>query len=390
MVDTKFPLSFSSWGKEETNALQEVIESGQFTMGPRVAKFEKEFAAFFGRKFAVMVNSGSSANLILIAALTFKKNHPLQAGDEVLVPAVAWATSYAPLKQYGLNIKVVDVDRNTLNIDIEQLRSAITSKTKLIVGISILGNPAPLDEIEKIAKEHNILFIEDNCESLGASLHGKFTGNFGLAATASFFYAHHISTMEGGMILTDDEELNDLCRALRAHGWTRDISQENSLVKKSNDQFAEAYRFLLPGYNVRPLEFSGATGSAQLKKLDGMIKARRENADCFRQLMAPDNRYILQRENGQSSWYSFTILVHPEAGVSRKQVLENLRAAGIEFRLITGGNIMRHEYATLLQATSFGKLPNANFIHDYGFFIGNAPFPIFDKLKYVSEALKNI
>ena len=227
-----YRLTADSWDERERAAITSVVQSGQLTMGPRTAQFEQAFAKYLGRKFAVMVNSGSSANLIGIAALFYRSNKgplisrtrdPLKAGDEVIVPAVSWSTTYYPLQQYGLKLKFVDVELDTLNMDIAQLNAALTSRTRMIVGVSILGNPAALDVMRKFADFHGLIFFEDNCESLGAELDGKKTGTFGDVSTFSTFYSHHISTVEGGMLTTDDPELYALAKSIRAHGWARDV-----------------------------------------------------------------------------------------------------------------------------------------------------------------------
>src|SRR6266851_8387630 len=276
-------------------------------MGPEVAAFEKEFAAYFGMRYGVMVNSGSSANLVSIAALFYTRDRPLQRGDEAIVPAISWSTTYHPLQQYGLKLRFVDVELSTLNMDVSKLEHALTPRTRAIVAVSILGNPAALDVLEGFAREHGLYLIEDNCESMDAELNGRKTGTFGHLNTFSFFFSHHISTMEGGIILTNDLELHHLLRSLRAHGWTRDLPADSPLFKRSGDDHFEAYRFILPGYNVRPLELSGAVGREQLKKLPAMTEARRANMRYFQQRFGNDERFITQRENGKSSTFSFTI-----------------------------------------------------------------------------------
>jgi CDP-6-deoxy-D-xylo-4-hexulose-3-dehydrase len=382
----QYPLSFSSWDNQEINALQAVINSGQFTMGPKVQEFEHKFAQYHGSKFAVMVNSGSSANLVAIASLFYKSKNALQAGDEVIVPALAWSTSYAPLMQYGLKIKVVDIDRETLNIDMAELRRAINPKTKMILAASILGNPAALEEIRALADQRGIIFLEDNCESLGARLNGQLTGTFGDLSTCSFFFAHQVSTMEGGIILTNDQELFALMRALRAHGWARDLPQTHI----NEEGFPEAYRFVLPGYNLRPLEFAGATGIEQIKKVDSMLKVRAQNASYFYQKFKQDKRFQLQKQIGQGSSYCFPMIIKPESKLVRKNVFDRLRKNGIEFRMITGGNIARHEVAKHLELDCQGDLPNANWIHDYGFFVGNGPIDLRNQIDHLHKTLQNV
>ncbi|MBT4717928.1 MAG: aminotransferase class I/II-fold pyridoxal phosphate-dependent enzyme, partial [Rhodospirillaceae bacterium] len=241
-----YELAADSWGPEERAAIDDVIASGRLTMGPKVAEFERAFADYFGRKYAVMVNSGSSANLVGIAALCYRKDNPLQPGDEVIVPAISWSTTYHPLQQYGLKLRFVDVELDTLNMDTSRLEEALTPSTRMIVGVSILGNPAALDVMRAFADKHGLIFFEDNCESMDAELVGQKTGTFGDIGTFSTFFSHHISTIEGGVLTTDDAELNDLARSIRAHGWTRDVSEGSELFAARDDDFFEAYRFILP------------------------------------------------------------------------------------------------------------------------------------------------
>ena len=243
-------------------------------MGPSVQQFEEDFARKFGIKHALMVSSGSAANLVGVAALFYKKERPLQRGDEVIVPSISWATTYYPLQQYGLRLRFVDVDLHTLNIDVTQLARALTPRTRMVVAVSILGNPCALDVLRAFCDRHGLYLLEDNCESMGATLGGKPCGTFGDINTFSTFFSHHISTMEGGIVATDDTELAHLARSLRAHGWTRDLPDDTTIYERRADDFFEAYRFILPGYNARPLELSGAVGVEQLKKLDGMIAMR--------------------------------------------------------------------------------------------------------------------
>jgi hypothetical protein len=186
-----YELVVSTWGAEELEAIQRVIASNRFTIGPNVAAFEDAFAEYHRRKYAVMVNSGSSANLLCIAALFYKKNRPLQRGDEVIVPAISWATTYHPLQQYGLKLKIVDVELDTLNIDPRQVEACIGPRTRAIMGVSILGNPAALDVLRNLADARGLYFIEDNCESMDAEIAGRKAGTFGHLSTFSSFFSHH-------------------------------------------------------------------------------------------------------------------------------------------------------------------------------------------------------
>jgi len=382
-----YELAASSWGPEEIEAMQRVIASGRFTMGEQVAAFEREFADYFGAKHGIMVNSGSSANLVGVAAFAYKKDRPLQRGDEVIVPAISWATTYHPLQQYGLKLRFVDVELDTLNIDVSKLEQALTPKTRAIVPVSILGNPAALDVIRAFADAHGLLVLEDNCESMDAELNGKKAGTFGHINTFSFFFSHHISTMEGGMILTDDLELAHLCRSMRAHGWTRDLPADTPLYERRSSDHFEAYRFILPGYNVRPLELEGAIGREQLKKLPAMTAARRKNMALFHELFAGDDRFIIQRENGKSSCFSFTIILNPARNPDRETVFAALKDADIGFRIITGGCFLRHDVLKHYDYDTVGTIENAYLAHDFGFFVGNHPHDLSPQITRLREVL---
>ncbi len=385
----KYDLAFSTFGKEEKHAMQRVIESNKFTMGENVKNFENQFAKYFGKKYAVMVNSGSSANLIAVASLFFRKNNPLRRGDEVIVPCISWSTTYYPLLQYGLKLKFVDVDLYTLNYDIEELKKSISRNTKMIVAVSILGNPCQLDEISTICKEKNITLFEDNCESMGAKINGKFTGTFGLVNTFSTFFSHHISTMEGGLVLTDDKEIYNLLCSLRNHGWTRDQEPDSPIYEKGNDDFYEAYRFILPGYNVRPTELQGVLGIEQLKKLPEFIKIRRENAKYFVSLFKENKDFIIQKETGESSWFSFTMILRKDSKLKREQVFKALKEAEIAFRIITGGDFLCHDVIKYFDYIC-AKSENAEYIHYNGFFVGNGPLDLKDKINYMYQTMKNV
>ena len=385
-----YELTASSWGDEEFDAIQRVVQSGRFTIGENVAAFEEDFAAYFAKKYAVMTNSGSSANLISVAALFHKKDRPLERGSEVIVPAISWSTTYHPLQQYGLKLTFVDIELDTLNVDAAKLESAIGPKTRMIVAVSILGNPAALDVLRAIADRHGLYFMEDNCESADAELDGRKTGTFGDLNTFSFFYSHQISTMEGGMVLTDDLELYHLLRVLRAHGWTRDLPDDSPLFERGDNDHFEAYRFILPGYNVRPLEISAAIGREQLKKLPAMTAARRRNLALFQELFGSDRRVIIQRENGRSSSFSFTLVLNPEMDVDREKVFAALREADIGFRIITGGCFPRHDVIKYYDYEIAGDLRNADIAYDRGFFVGNHPSDLTPQIGRLRDVLDTV
>lgn len=378
-MNFQYPLATATWDEAEYQALQDVISGGMFTMGPKVAQFECDFAKYIGSKYAVMVNSGSSANLLMIAALFYTNNPSLKLnrGDEVIVPAVSWSTTYYPLYQYGLKIKFVDIDLNTLNYDLAQLNQAIGPKTRAVMVVNLLGNPNDFSQIKKIIGGRNITLIEDNCESLGAEFEGKKAGTFGVMGSFSTFFSHHISTMEGGLVVTDDEVLYHILLSLRAHGWTRNLPKENHVCgRKGDDPFEESFRFVLPGYNVRPLEMSGALGIEQVKKLPHLIAERRKNGALLQKTMVNHSDLLIQSEVGQSSWFGFSLVIKPGSTWTRKDLVKRLTNLGFECRPIVTGNFAKNEVVRYFNSEVHGQLKNAEHIDRNGLFIGNHHYSI--------------
>ncbi|MEP3632438.1 MAG: DegT/DnrJ/EryC1/StrS family aminotransferase [Shimia thalassica] len=378
-MSIRFPLATSSWDQKELDALQKVIDSDRYSMGAEVASFEQQFAEHFESKFAIMVNSGSSANLLMTAALFFTKNPALhlERGDEIIVPAVSWSTTYFPLNQYGLHLKFVDIDLETLNYDLAALEEAVTDKTRAIMVVNLLGNPNDFDALNRIIDGRDIVVIEDNCESMGATFNGKQTGTFGAMGSYSCFFSHHISTMEGGMVVTDDEELYHVMLALRAHGWTRNLPKFNHVTgEKSDDPFEESFRFVLPGYNLRPLEMSGALGIEQLAKLPDLIKGRRANGALVQQRLANHPKFMIQREIGEASWFGFSLVIRPDTGLNRADLVKDLVEAGFECRPIVAGNFAKNEVMKYFDYSIHGDLKNADYIDANGLFVGNHHYPI--------------
>ena len=386
----KYPLASSTWDEKEIEAINEVVKSEHFTMGERVEKFEKNMASYHNVNYAVMVNSGSSANLLAVAALFYRKNNTLKSGDEVIVPAVSWSTSYYPFHQYGLKLKFVDIDLETLNYDLEQLEGAISERTKIILAVNLLGNPNDFDRIQQLIENKDIILLEDNCESMGARFNGRFTGTFGLMGTFSSYFSHHISTMEGGIVLTDDEELYHILLSLRSHGWTRHLPKKNKLTGiKSDNWFEESFKFVLPGYNVRPLEMSGAIGIEQLKKLPEFVKSRQENHRVFSRLFE-DHPYIqLQKEIGESSWFGFSMILKKNAPVTRDEFIKKLTENNIESRPIVSGDFSQNEVLKYFDFTIHGNLNNAKYLNNNGLFIGNNHYDLKEQLEYLLNVVRD-
>ena len=383
-----FPLASTTWDKREYEAIDRVVKSRNFTMGQEVKEFESDFAKFVGSNHAVMFNSGSSANLALLAAVKYMKKSPIPEGSTILVPAVSWSTTYYPINQLGYKLKFVDIDPQTLNISIEHLRNAISPETKAIFVVNLLGNPAPFKEIIEIAVENQLVILEDNCESLGATYEGKQAGTFGLGGTFSSFFSHHISTMEGGIVVTNSEVLDHTLRSIRAHGWTRDLPDINHVFEKTGDKWEDLFRFVLPGYNFRPLELEGAIGQAQIQKLPDLIKVRRKNAVLFQSLMAKFRNFRIQEEIGQSSWFGFALVLQNQMEGKRKLVVDTLSSLGIESRPIVAGNFTRNPVMKHLNYAPLDDLSGADYIHENGLFVGNHHYDLSREIQLLAGVLE--
>jgi len=387
MTEVFYPLASTTWNDDEYLALERVIESGNFTMGKEVSKFEEQFAEKMGTKFAVMTNSGSSANLAMMSAAKYVKNSHLNDGDVVIAPAVSWSTTYYPIHQLGFSISLVDINLDTLNIDIDKVREAITSRTKAILTVNLLGNPSDLIALRNIAQEYGLQLFEDNCESLGASLDGKQAGTFGRAGTYSSFFSHHISTMEGGLTVTDDEAFYQTMKSVRAHGWTRDLPDENHVHNKSGDDWDDLFRFVIPGYNLRPLELEGALGQTQIAKLDDFVLNRRLNAEVLLGKAKHLNHIKFQKENGTSSWFGFSIVLLGPLSGKRAMLVGALNRAGIQSRPIVTGNFAQNPVMKHLRHEPIPELTNARYIHENGLFVGNHHYLMEKQLGRLIEVL---
>ncbi len=385
----KYSLSNDTWDIQEIEAAHKVIDSRYFTVnGPHVKQYQEDFAKKFGSKYAVMSNSGSSANLLTMAALVYSGR--LQRGDEVLVTAVSWSTTYFPICQMGLKIRLVDIDLGTLNVDPDALEAAITPATKAVMIVNLLGNPNEFDRIRKICDEHNLIMLEDNCESMGATYEGKEAGTFGLIGSFSTYFSHHLCTMEGGMNVTDDEELYHYMLSIRSHGWTRHLPDSSKIYKKLNDPFYESFNFIMPGFNVRPLEIEAAAGIEQLKKLDAFIEQRRVNAKLFKERIEKETDLLTQQETGKASWFGFAIILPEEKKGKRNAYIEALNAADIEVRPIVAGNFARQKALQFLDYSISGELKNADYIHENGFFVGNHSIEMSENINLLIDVLKSV
>ena len=393
-----YPLAYSTWGKEEIEAIQKVIDTDMYTMGKHVKQFEQEFAKRFGSENAIMVNSGSSANLLMLSLLKWK----YKLTGNIIVPVVGWATTYFPIVQNGFKINFVDVDPNTWNIDVNKIEEAINPRTCAIMPVNLLGNSCDYSKIIDICTKHNLLLIEDNCESMGAKYNGLYTGTIGLAGSFSFFFSHHIQTMEGGMVLCTDKDDADYMRSMRAHGWVRDLPDNSSLYQKTGNAFDDNFIFATPGYNVRPLEMSGAIGTEQLKKWNQIMEVRKDNTRHFLSLFANKSWCRIQKEVGESSWFTFGIVLDGELKGRRAEVVDALSKAGIQNRPLASRNFLKQPVMRDLDFIVSGQWVNPNKIllaskqmtvaddiHDNGFFVGNGSQDITESINKLYEVISS-
>lgn len=388
MKEYFYPLALSSWDQEEIDIACEVIRSTRTTMGVHVDQFQKEFSQYIGSSRTFMVNSGSSANLLMAMALKVYLELHEDCRRTILIPAVGWSTSYAPFIQLGFNVKLVDVSLSTYNISFDEMAHNVDDHVVAVLAINILGNPCYLKHLSDYCSQKNIFLLEDNCESLGAEIanHTGFrkAGSFGLMASHSFFFSHHINTMEGGCVCTSDDTFALLLKILRNHGWVRDLDEYdlsieaspvldfvekslNDLADNENADFMKSFYFLLPGFNLRPTEIQGALGSLQLKKLPLFVEKRRENACILRELVRDVGFLSMQDEVDRSSYFGFGFIV--DISVSRDRFTSYLDDNGVQVRPIVSGNIAKHPLASQMNKDSL--LPNASTIHNCGFFVGN-------------------
>jgi CDP-6-deoxy-D-xylo-4-hexulose-3-dehydrase len=390
-----FPLIEQAFDAEEIISVVDVIVSGQLTMSSKVREFEKKIAEYVNAPYAVMVNSGSSANLLAMAVASNPLRHRyFKSGDEILVPAVCWSTSVWPIAQMNLKPVFVDVDPKTLNIDLRDAKKKLTSKTKGIVAIHILGNSAPIDELMNFTEQNRLMLIEDTCESLGSTYQGRKLGTFGDFGTYSFYYSHHMTTGEGGVVVCKTQEDVDLLRCLRAHGWTRELSNRAELEKKYS-HIDPRFLFVNVGYNFRPMEIQGALGICQLNKLNQMNESRIKNHVDVMQAFRSHPKWNQQLEFVEESpglqavWFGFSCLLNPKYGNQLRNYLEYLNKKGVENRPIVSGNFVHQPaLAQLGLNLNPSDFKGAETVHQRGFFIGSHTVRLSpEKIQYLVDTM---
>jgi CDP-4-dehydro-6-deoxyglucose reductase, E1 len=359
------------------------------TQSSQVEAFEREWSDWLGVKHSVFVNSGSSANLLTITALK-----ELYGLGEIIVPTLTWVSDISSVLQVGFDPVFVDIDPQTLGMDRGQVLDKLTDRTKAVFLTHVLGYNALDQDLLSALAERGVPLIEDVCESHGATYHGRKLGTFGFASNFSFYYAHHMSTIEGGMVSTDDEQLFETIRMLRSHGMVREI-RSAKLKQEYSDNHPDLnpdFIFAFPAYNVRSTEINAIIGRAQLPRLDAQNEIRSQNLDLFLDGLDPDKYRVDFAREGNCN-YAFTLVLKRPDPDFRDRVASALRQAGVECRRGTsgGGNQLRQPYLKkIFGDEEHAKYPEVDHVHFYGFYIGNYPGLDQAKIAYLCRLLNAV
>jgi len=382
----QFPLVDSSYDNKEILKCISVLLDGQLTMGPLVKEFESEFSKFVNAPYAIMVNSGSSANLLACSAITnpARARH-LTPGSKVAVPAVCWSTSIWPIVQTGLVPVLIDVEPDTLNLSIKSLKSSFHKHDiKAVMMVHVLGNSTMMGELLSIVEANDLILIEDTCESLGTKYRGGYLGTFGDFGTFSFYFSHHMTTIEGGMIIAKNKKDYDLLKCLRTHGWSREQSNKKEL-ESMYEHIDPRFLFINMGYNLRPMELQAAFGLEQIRCLEAMNTCRCENVRKLRRAFHNHslwkNQLLFPRATAdlELCWFGFPFLVKQEIR-NRKKLTKDLMKCGIDTRPIVSGNMaLQPAVKNFNVDLSMGPFLGAQIIHEKGFFVGCHSKPLDDE-----------
>jgi CDP-6-deoxy-D-xylo-4-hexulose-3-dehydrase len=403
------PLALEGLSADEIEIVCEVFRSGNLTMGERVRSFEAEFAARFHVKHAIMVNSGSSAIILALDAFVStlsKEQYFNRANYFIAIPAVLWPTSLWPIVQLGFKAIMIDTLPNSLEIDIAALIRAKQELGDLLIGavlIHPLGKSLDLDEIRNLKEEYKLFILEDNCESLGAGMGSQYAGTVGDFGTFSFYYSHHITTVEGGMVVTNSDSYADNLRSMRAHGWTRNRTDKSAIEDKF-PHLPNDFLFVTSGYNFRPMEFQGALGSSQLVQLEVFVEKRIRNARKIFQAIQNTNLELIAGNSVNTdyepvakekfgprphSWMALPIHCRLGSEISRA-VQMALRSGGISTRPLLAGDFSAQPAGNHPMIEKYGELTNARNLYATSFMIGNHHNYSSVQMDYLAATLVNI
>ncbi len=386
---------------ELTNLIESSLDFW-LTAGRYAAQFESEFSEFMGTRSCMLTNSGSSANLLALSALTSDKLGPRQVkpGDEIITVAASFPTTVAPIYQNQLVPVYCDIDLGTCNINIEELENAVSSKTKGIFLAHTLGNPFNIDAVMRIKEKHDLWLIEDNCDALGSKWDGKMTGTFGDMGTESFYPAHHITMGEGGAVITDNPQLKKIVRSFRDWGkdcWC-DSGMDNTCGKRFEWQLGDLpygydHKFIFShiGYNLKVTDMQAAVGVAQLKKLPGFVRSRRDNFAFLHEFFEQySGHFILPQwqDKAEPSWFGFFLTVKEEAPFSKNQIVAFLEESKIATRTLFAGNVLRQPAFADKEYRAVSELRNTDYVVENGFWIGVYPGIDKQRMQYIVTAFE--
>ena len=371
-----YPLKENTFEENDLKSGIKVIQSKNVTMSKKTLEFENLFKKKIKVKKTAFVNSGSSANLLAFQCLVnpYQKNK-LKFGDEVLIPVICWSTSLWPIVQSGLRPVFVDVEPDTLNIDLNDLKKKITKKTKALMLVHVLGNCVDMDSLMKILNKKKLILIEDTCESLGTKYKNKYLGTFGRFSTFSFYYSHQISSVEGGMICCDSNTDLNIIQSLRSHGWSKNTVFQKRF-EKSNNKLNKDFLFINSGYNLRPTDINAAIGISQFKKLDRFIKNRKLNKEKIIKGFMKDERWDKQvqflkaNKHVKASWFGLVMMLNKKYKYKKEKIMNNLRKFGIENRPIISGNFTKQPALKKYNLVKNKRFPKADIVDNLGFMIG--------------------
>lgn len=381
-----YPLTKENLSNQDIKSGIKVLRKKRITMGQKTYEIEKFFSKKIVNRGSIMVNSGSSANLLIFQALINPKMKLLKSGDEVLIPAICWSTSLWPIIQSGLKPIFVDIDHLTLNISLKDLQKKINKKTKALMLVHALGNCSNMDKLVKICQQNKLILIEDTCEALGSRYKKKYLGTFGDFSSFSMYYSHHITSGEGGFVTSKSKKNLNLLKVLRSHGWEKEI-------KKSRSN----WKFINSGFNVRPTDINAAIGLSQLSRLNKILKIRKKNFNLLKNTLKNSIRFknqfdiITENKKTDIAWFGLAIILNLKYQKYKNKIIEKLNGFGIETRPIISGNFGKQPAVKLYNIKSV-NLNAAEKIDRAGFFIGihNVPLKKYEVLKFERLFFKSI
>ena len=388
-----YPLTESVLEKADLNAAIKVINSKKITMGKKTKQIENYFNKKIVKMNSLMVNSGSSANLLIFQCLINPMVKRLKPGDEVLVPAICWSTSMWPIIQSGLKVKFVDIDIDTLNISLSDLKKKVSKKTKALMLVHALGNCADMTKLTTICKKNSIILIEDTCEALGSTYRKKPLGTFGEFSSFSFYYSHHITSGEGGMVCVKDSKYFEIIKSLRSHGWSRDLKKSKNIAKRHKN-IDKNWIFINSGYNLRPTDINAAIGIQQLKRIKKILSIRKYNFLKIKNELIKNKKYNQQfsiledQKYSNIAWFGIPFILNSKDKKYKLSVMDKLNNKGVMTRPIISGNFAKQPSIKLYKIKTDSKLHNADLIDKNAFFLGLHNIKITTKkLKFLTESI---